>query len=102
VNDVPLTEKLRAAFSAALGAGNVASFPPASVSEDFSYFGREGVPASLFWLGVAEPAALEKAKADGTSLPPLHSAEFAPAYAPAIRTGVTALVAGALELLPAR
>lgn len=102
VNDVPLTEKLRAAFSAALGAGNVASFPPASVSEDFSYFGREGVPASLFWLGVAEPAALEKAKADGTSLPPLHSAEFAPHAGPAIRTGVTALVAGALELLPAR
>ncbi|MHB8799529.1 MAG: amidohydrolase [Thermoanaerobaculia bacterium] len=102
VNDPPLTERLRAAFGAALGAGNVASFPPASVSEDFSYFGREGVPASLFWLGVAEPAALEKTKADGTSLPPLHSAEFAPAYAPAIRAGVTALVAGALELLPAR
>ncbi|HPA51692.1 MAG TPA: amidohydrolase [Thermoanaerobaculia bacterium] len=102
VNDASLTERLRTAFTAALGAANVASFPPASVSEDFSYFGREGVPASLFWLGVAEPAALAKAKADGTSLPPLHSAEFAPAYAPAIRTAVTALVSGALELLPAR
>ncbi len=102
VNDVSLTERLRTAFGSALGAGSVASFPPASVSEDFSYFGREGVPASLFWLGVAEPAALVKAKADGTSLPPLHSAEFAPDASPAIRTGVTALVAGTLELLPAR
>ncbi len=102
VNDVALTERLRAAFAAALGAADVVSFPPASVSEDFSYFGREGVPASLFWLGVAEPAALERARTDGRALPPLHSAEFAPDVAPAIRAGVAALVAGALELLPAR
>jgi hippurate hydrolase len=102
VNDVPLTERLRGAFAAALGAANVASFPPASVSEDFSYFGREGIPSSMFWLGVASPAALEKAKDEGKALPPLHSAEFAPDDAPAIRAGVTALVAGALELLPPR
>ena len=102
VNDVALTERLRGAFAAALGAAGVVSFPPASVSEDFSYFGREGVPASLFWLGVAEPAALERARTDGRALPPLHSAEFAPDAAPAIRAGVAALVAGALELLPAR
>lgn len=102
VNDVPLTGRLRAAFEAALGKAGVASFPPASVSEDFSYFGREGVPASMFWLGVARPDALAKARSGGVSLPPLHSAEFAPDAAPAIRTGVTALVAGALELLPPR
>ncbi len=102
VNDVPLTGRLRGAFAAALGGANVADFPPASVSEDFAYFGREGVPASMFWLGVASPGALAEAKAAGRALPPLHSAEFAPDYAPSIRAGVTALVAGALELLPAR
>jgi hippurate hydrolase len=101
VNDVPLTGRLRGAFSAALGEANVADLPPASVSEDFSFFGRE-VPASMFWLGVAGPAALAEAKAAGRALPPLHSAEFSPDYAPSIRTGVTALVAAALELLPAR
>jgi hippurate hydrolase len=101
VNDVPLTGRLRGAFAAALGEANVADFPPATVSEDFAYFGREGVPASMFWLGVANPAALAEAKEAGRALPPLHSAEFAPDYAPAIRAGVTALVAAALELLPA-
>lgn len=101
VNDVPLTGRLRGAFAAALGEASVAEFPPATVSEDFAYFGREGVPASMFWLGAASPAALGEARGAGRALPPLHSAEFAPDYAPAIRTGVTALVAAALELLPA-
>ena len=102
VNDVPLTGRLRSAFAATLGAAAVAEFPPASVSEDFSFYGREGVPASMFWLGVAPPAALAEAKAAGRALPPLHSAEFCPDFEPSIRTGVTALVAAALELLPAR
>ncbi len=102
VNDVPLTGRLRGAFSAALGSPNVIDFPPSSVSEDFSYYGREGVPASMFWLGVAPPAALADAKAAGKALAPLHSAEFSPDYAPSIRAGVTALVSAALELLPAR
>jgi len=102
VNDVPLTGRLRAAFAATLGAAKVKEFPPASVSEDFSYYGREGVPASMFWLGVATPAALEEARKEGKALPPLHSAEFCPDYEPSIRTGVTALVAAALDLLPAR
>ncbi len=101
VNDVPLTSRLRGAFAASLGEASVAGFPPATVSEDFAYFGREGVPASMFWLGAANPAALAEAKEAGRALPPLHSAEFSPDYAPAIRTGVTALVAAALELLPA-
>jgi metal-dependent amidase/aminoacylase/carboxypeptidase family protein len=102
VNDVPLTGRLRRAFSAALGSANVIDFPPSSVSEDFSYYGREGVPASMFWLGVAPPAALAEARAAGKALPPLHSAEFSPDYPPSIRAGVTALVSAALELLPAR
>jgi hippurate hydrolase len=102
VNDGPLTERLRKAFSAALGAPNVAGFPPASVSEDFALFGREGVPASIFWLGVANPAALAEAKGEGRALAPLHSSEFSPDYPVSISTGVTALVAGALELLPER
>lgn len=102
VNDVPFTGRLRGAFSAALGNASVKEFPPASVSEDFSYFGRAGVPASIFWLGVAEPAALEEARKEGRALPPLHSSEFSPHYGPAIRTGVTALVAAALDLLPSR
>ena len=102
VNDAPLTGRLRGAFAGALGGANVVDFPPASVSEDFSFYGREGVPASMFWLGVANPAALAEAKGAGRALPPLHSAEFCPDYAPSIRAGVAALVAGALDLLPER
>jgi hypothetical protein len=42
---------------------------------------------------------LEESKKSGVPLPGLHSALFAPVYAPAITTGVTAMTAMALDLL---
>ncbi len=56
----------------------------------------------LFWLGAVEPERYEKAKAGGSSLPSLHSSEFAPDRQRTIRTGVSALTLVALDLLDKR
>ena len=53
----------------------------------------------MFRLGASDTGKLEESKKSGVPLPGLHSALFAPVYAPAITTGVTAMTAMALDLL---
>jgi hippurate hydrolase len=53
----------------------------------------------MYWLGAADPAKLEESHKTGVALPSLHSSLFAPVYAAAIPTGVTAMTAMALDLL---
>jgi hippurate hydrolase len=53
----------------------------------------------MYWLGAADPQKLAESRKSGVALPSLHSPLFAPLYAPAIKTGVTAMTAMALDLL---
>jgi hippurate hydrolase len=98
-NDPALTARLRPVLERALGAERVVEPAPSMVGEDFSYYGKAGVPAMLFWMGGVPAAKLEKAKATGEPLPSLHSSEWAPDYQTTIRAAVTAEVAAVLELL---
>ena len=100
-NDPGLTSRLETIFSAALGPENVIAVDPVMGGEDFGRFTLEdrSVPLTLFWLGAVDPAAHEEARRTGQPLPSLHSPLFAPLPAPAIRTGVTAMTAAALELM---
>jgi hippurate hydrolase len=100
INDKALTNRLTAVFIKALGDSNVMLMPPSMVGEDFSRFGMQPrpVPISMFWLGTQDPALLAKAKAEGTTLPTLHSAGFAPQYEPAIKTGIKTMTVAALDL----
>jgi amidohydrolase len=98
-NDPVLAKRVERALVEAIGASNVIPGEPVMGGEDFSEYGRAGVPAVIYWLGATEPKKLEQAKAQGTALPSLHSPLFAPERAPAIKTGVTTLVAAALDLL---
>lgn len=104
INDKTLTNRLTAVFIKALGESNVILMPPSMVGEDFSRFGMQPrpVPISMFWLGTQEPALLAKSKAEGTTLPTLHSAAFAPQPEPAIKTGVKAMTLAALDLFGGR
>ena len=69
-------------------------------SEDVGLFSLDGkIPAVMYWLGAADPGKLEESRKTGVPLPSLHSALFAPVYAAAIPTGVTAMTAMALDLL---
>ncbi len=101
-NDPKLTARMAAALRQRLGDANVVEGAPEMASEDFSEFGNAGVPAVLFRLGAADPAALAKAQAAGVELPSLHSSLFAPDRDPTLRTGVEAEVAMLLDLFNRR
>ncbi len=73
---------------------------PVMGGEDFSRYALEGeIPITIFWLGAVDPAKLASHQEKGIALPSLHSSRFAPLAEPAIRTGVTAMVAAVLELM---
>ena len=100
VNDAALAERMRKAAEQALGAERVDASTPVMGSEDVGYFSLDGkIPFVFFWLGAADPQKLAEARKTGVALPSNHSALFAPVYEPAIRTGVTAMTAMAMDLL---
>ena len=98
-NDPKITKRVADAVARALGTSRVEEHPPVMGGEDFSEYGRAGVPATLLWVGAVSPKKYEAAKAAGTPLPSLHSSEFAPDPEPTLKTGIATLTAGALELL---
>ncbi len=99
-NDPALTRRTVGVFRDVLGADKVSSRPPVMGGEDFSRYGKTGIPIFLFWLGTVAPERVaEAAKAGGKPLPSLHSELFAPVPEPAIRTGVTAMSSAVLELM---
>lgn len=99
-NDAALAERVRAAAIAALGKERVGEAQAIMASEDVGLFTLDGkIPGVMYWLGAADPAKLEESRKTGVPLPGPHSALFAPVYAPAITTGVTAMTAVAMDLL---
>jgi hippurate hydrolase len=98
-NDPELTRRIVGAVSRVLGPQNVKEATPVMGGEDFSEYGRAGVPASLLWIGTVDPAKHQEAQKAGATLPSLHSPVFAPDRERTLRTGVTALTAAALEVL---
>ncbi len=101
-NDPALGKRVRAAVTGWLGDDRVVTADQIMASEDFSQYGRtvEKVPLCFFWLGATDPAKLTESRATGVPLPALHSSKFAPVAEPAIKTGVEAMTAAALGLLP--
>jgi hippurate hydrolase len=98
-NDEVLTKRLANVLSRTIGEANVVPYPQVMGSEDFSEYGHAGVPATLFWIGSTDPATFAALKAKGMAPPSNHSSLFAPDKERTIRTGVTVLTAGAMELL---
>jgi len=88
VNDRPLTARMVPSLVRVAGEANVRELPPASVSEDFSFFSNE-VPGFYFWLGVLRP---------GTSSGPLHSPTYL-ADDGAVPVGIRAMTALVLDYL---
>jgi amidohydrolase len=100
INDAALAERLRASATAALGKDHVEEAVAVMGSEDVGLYTLDGkIPGVMYWLGAADPAKLAESRKTGVPLPSPHSALFAPVYAPAIETGVTAMTAMALDLL---
>ncbi len=99
VNDEALARRVEAALRPALGEAQVLPAKPITAAEDFSLYGKAGVPVLMFWVGATGPETLERARREGTAPPGLHSPLFAPDPEPTITTGVEAVVAAAREIL---
>lgn len=98
-NDQQLAARLVAVFERVLGAEKLIATERAMVGEDFSCFGRAGVPIVMFRLGAIEARRLERYRQLGQTPPSLHSPEFYPDVEPTLKTGVTAMAHAAMELL---
>jgi hippurate hydrolase len=96
-NDPALTNRVVSSVGSILGKEQMLVAEPVMGGEDFGVLGRtpEKRPICLFWLGTVAP---EKIAGRGP-LPSLHSSRFAPLPDPAIRAGVKAMSAAAMDLL---
>lgn len=67
--------------------------------EDFSQYGRAGVPICMFRLGSVEAQRLAGYARVSQPPPSLHSAVYYPDAPETLRTGVTAMAGVVLDLL---
>jgi hippurate hydrolase len=100
INDDGLTRRTVGVLRQILGEANVHARPPVMGGEDFSRYGKAGVPIFMFWLGTITPERLADAARDGgTPLPSLHSDMFYPVPESTIRTGVLTMSHAVLNLI---
>ena len=99
-NSPELVVKVVPAFENALGQSNVVVVSPTTGAEDFGLYGRDGVPTFMFRLGTVKPERIHEAQNGGKPLPSLHSAEYLPVAEGSIETGVKAMSAAVVRLLP--
>jgi hippurate hydrolase len=98
-NDSALTRRTVAALKQALGDSQIQPKPPVMGGEDFSRYGREGVPIFIFWLGTIPAERIAQATSGGRPVPSLHSDQYYPIPEPSIKTGVTGMCAAVYNLM---
>jgi amidohydrolase len=101
-SDDRLAALVEPALLSTLGKQRVVVARPVMPAEDFSHYGAAGVPILLMWIGTADPDALAEATRNGTTLPGLHSAQFAPVPRATILGGVEAHVTAAKAIFRSR
>ena len=99
-NDPELTARVDGVLRETLGDEKVENAEPMMGAEDFSRYGRAGVPICMFRLGTIEKQRLDAWKAAGETPPSMHSALYWPNPEPTLRTGVRAMSAVVLDLMP--
>jgi metal-dependent amidase/aminoacylase/carboxypeptidase family protein len=99
INNGKLVERISPVFRRVFGDDQVEAIEPMMGSEDFSRYGRAGVPIFMFQLGAVDTKRLADFARFGQLPPSLHSPLFYPDAEPTLTTGVTAMASAALELL---
>ena len=67
--------------------------------EDFSQYGRAGVPIMMFRLGAVDASRLKRYQQLGQNPPSLHSPNFYPDAGETLTTGIVVMSNALLELL---
>ncbi|MDX1945056.1 MAG: amidohydrolase [Pirellulaceae bacterium] len=98
-NDEKLAARIREVFVREFGADKVGTPEPSMGGEDFSEYGRAGVPILMFRLGTIEAKRLARMKQLGQEPPSLHSALYYPDAEPTLVTAVHSTVTATLDLL---
>jgi hippurate hydrolase len=99
INTPGLVDRVVPVLKRAVGESNVEEVEPTMGAEDFGLFSTGGVPIFMFRLGVVPPARFEGGRARG-DLPPIHSSLFKPDAPPSLETGIKAMTAAVVDLLP--
>ncbi len=100
LNDSKLTRQMVAMFGELLGKEKIHERPPIMGGEDFSRYGREGIPIFLYFLGTIDDKRWEESKRPGANpLPSMHSDSFWPTIQPSIQTGVLTMSMAVMKLL---
>lgn len=100
VNDERMMKTLESAFLKHFGGRYDRDIPTTTISEDFSVLGTSvGKPCAFWhWGGIEEGLWDQKVKEGRVleDIPANHTARFAPAIQPTMRTGIEALCVAAL------
>jgi hippurate hydrolase len=98
-NDQDLAARLRKTFEKILGEDNVEDSEKSMGAEDFSEYGKAGVPVVMYRLGAVDPKRLARYKELGQTPPSLHSALFYPDVEQALPVGIVTMAGAVLDLL---
>lgn len=100
VNNAALVDQVVPVLKAAFGDAQVQRMRPIPPSEDFSEYGKAGVPEMFFLIGMDDPKDVEASRQPGGKpLPFNHSPFFAPVPEPSIKTGIKAMSLAVLTAL---
>ncbi|MEX1039328.1 MAG: amidohydrolase [Pirellulaceae bacterium] len=99
-NDEQLTRRIVEVFREVLGAENALPAEQSLGGEDFSQYGRAGVPIFMFRLGSVEGKRLRRFAELGQSPPSLHSPLYYPDIEPTLATSLKVTLHSVLNLLP--
>lgn len=99
-NDPELTARVGGVLRETLGEDRVETAEPMMGGEDFSRYGKAGVPICMFRLGTIKKERLDAWEAAGETPPSMHSSKYWPDPDPALRTGMRAMAAIVEDLLP--
>jgi len=101
-NDPELAQRMFSAFRGVLGNQQVVRTERFTFSDDFSQFGTcdAGIPLCYFLLGTAKNPTTAGGTVAKNSSPGIHNPAYAPLPEPSIKTGVKAMAAAILEILP--
>lgn len=98
-NDAALAARMSEVFANTIGKENVSVAEQSMGGEDFSQYGRAGVPILMYRLGTILPERLARFQRLGISPPSLHSSTYHPDLELSLSTGFRTMVAAVNELM---